>query len=127
MAKATRASFKCTECGWTGPKWVGRCPECQAWSSVTEVSAAPTQAGLRSSTSGTTPIQKARAIKDIPVGEVERTSTGLAELDRVLGGGLVAGQCVLLAGEPGVGKSTLLLEAADKFATNGRKVLYISG
>jgi DNA repair protein RadA/Sms len=127
VAKAARASFKCTECGWTGPKWVGRCPECQAWSSVTEVSAAPTRAGLRSTTTGTAPNKPARAVKDIPVGEVERTSTGLAELDRVLGGGLVAGQCVLLAGEPGVGKSTLLLEAADKFAKNGKKVLYVSG
>lgn len=127
MAKTPRASYKCTECGWTGPKWVGRCPECQAWSSVTEVSAAPARAGLRTTTTGTTPNRPARAVKDIPVGEVERTSTGLAELDRVLGGGLVAGQCVLLAGEPGVGKSTLLLEAADKFAKNGRKVLYVSG
>ena len=127
MAKTPRASYKCTECGWTGPKWVGRCPECQAWSSVTEVSSAPARAGLRTTTTGTTPNRPARAVKDIPVGEVERTSTGLAELDRVLGGGLVAGQCVLLAGEPGVGKSTLLLEAADKFAKNGRKVLYVSG
>ena len=127
MAKTPRASYKCTECGWTGPKWVGRCPECQAWSSVTEVSAAPARAGLRTTATGTTPNRPARAVKDIPVGEVERTSTGLAELDRVLGGGLVAGQCVLLAGEPGVGKSTLLLEAADKFAKNGRKVLYVSG
>lgn len=127
MAKTPRASYKCTECGWTGPKWVGRCPECQAWSSVTEVNAAPARAGLRTTTTGTTPNRPARAVKDIPVGEVERTSTGLAELDRVLGGGLVAGQCVLLAGEPGVGKSTLLLEAADKFAKNGRKVLYVSG
>lgn len=127
MAKAVRASFKCTECGWTGPKWVGRCPECQAWSSVTEVAVATPRAGLRTTSAGTAPNKPARAIKDIPVGEVERTSTGLAELDRVLGGGLVAGQCVLLAGEPGVGKSTLLLEAADKFATHGRKVLYVSG
>lgn len=116
MAKTPRSSFKCTECGWTGPKWVGRCPECQAWSSVTEISAAPARAGLRTTTTGTTPNRPARAVKDIPIGEVERTSTGLTELDRVLGGGLVAGQCVLLAGEPGVGKSTLLLEAADKFA-----------
>jgi len=127
VAKTPRSSFKCTECGWTGPKWVGRCPECQAWSSVTEISAAPARAGLRTTTTGTTPNRPARAVKDIPIGEVERTSTGLTELDRVLGGGLVAGQCVLLAGEPGVGKSTLLLEAADKFAKNGRKVLYVSG
>lgn len=130
MAKAVRATYKCTECGWTGHKWVGRCPECQAWSSVTESSVAASSAGLRTSTAGIVPGKPARAVKDIPLGEVEQTSTGIEEFDRVLGGGLVAGQCVLLAGEPGVGKSTLLLEAADKFARASgkpRKVLYISG
>ncbi len=130
MAKATRSTYKCTECGWTGHKWVGRCPECQAWSSVAESSGGASSAGLRTSTTGVAPGKPARPVKDIPLGEVERTSTGIEEFDRVLGGGLVAGQCVLLAGEPGVGKSTLLLEAADKFARAGskpRKVLYISG
>jgi len=130
MAKSARALFKCTECGWTGAKWVGRCPECQAWSSVVEATAATSRAGLRTTTQGIAPGQPARTVAQIPVGEVERTLTGLSELDRVLGGGLVAGQCVLLAGEPGVGKSTLLLAAANTFATSGkrpRKVLYISG
>ena len=130
MAKAVRASYKCTECGWTGHKWVGRCPECQAWSSVTESSVAASSAGLRTSTAGVAPGKPARPVTEIPLSEVERTSTGIEEFDRVLGGGLVAGQCVLLAGEPGVGKSTLLLEAADKFARASgkpRKVLYISG
>ena len=129
MAKV-RASFKCTECGWTGAKWVGRCPECQAWSSVVETTAAPSAAGLKSSTSGVAPSTPARPVSQIPQREVERASTGLSELDRVLGGGLVAGQCVLLAGEPGVGKSTLLLAAADQFARGTKKprtVLYISG
>jgi DNA repair protein RadA/Sms len=130
MAKTARASFKCTECGWLGAKWVGRCPECQAWSSVVEASAPASRAGLRTTTQGIAPGQPARSVSHIPVGEVERTHTGLSELDRVLGGGLVAGQCVLLAGEPGVGKSTLLLAAANTFADgNGKKrtVLYISG
>ena len=129
MAKV-RASFKCTECGWTGAKWVGRCPECQAWSSVVETTAAAPAAGLKSSTSGIAPATPARSVNQIPQREVERSSTGLSELDRVLGGGLVAGQCVLLAGEPGVGKSTLLLAAADQFARGTKKprtVLYISG
>lgn len=129
MAKV-RASFKCTECGWTGAKWVGRCPECQAWSSVVETTSAPSAAGLKSSTSGIAPSTPARPVSQIPQREVERSSTGLSELDRVLGGGLVAGQCVLLAGEPGVGKSTLLLAAADQFARGTKKprtVLYISG
>ena len=131
MAKAPRAQFKCTECGWLGAKWVGRCPECQAWSSVVESAAsAPSRAGLRSATTGVAPSRAARPVKEIPLDEVERISTGLDELDRVLGGGLVPGQCVLLAGEPGVGKSTLLLEAANKFAHVAKKprtVLYISG
>lgn len=129
MAKV-RASFKCTECGWNGAKWVGRCPECQAWSSVVETTAAAPAAGLKSSTSGIAPATPARSVNQIPQREVERSSTGLSELDRVLGGGLVAGQCVLLAGEPGVGKSTLLLAAADQFARGTKKprtVLYISG
>ncbi len=129
MAKI-RASFKCTECGWNGAKWVGRCPECQAWSSVVETTAAAPAAGLKSSTSGIAPATPARSVNQIPQREVERSSTGLSELDRVLGGGLVAGQCVLLAGEPGVGKSTLLLAAADQFARGTKKprtVLYISG
>ena len=129
MAKV-RASFKCTECGWNGAKWVGRCPECQAWSSVVETTAAAPAAGLKSSTSGIAPATPARSVNQIPQHEVERSSTGLSELDRVLGGGLVAGQCVLLAGEPGVGKSTLLLAAADQFARGTKKprtVLYISG
>jgi len=129
MAK-TRSTFSCTECGWSGAKWVGRCPECQAWSSVVESTPQATHVGLRTKTAGIAPGRPARPVQDIPLGEVERTTTGLEELDRVLGGGLVAGQCVLLAGEPGVGKSTLLLEAADKFARGTNKprtVLYISG
>lgn len=126
MAKAARAAFKCTECGWLGAKWVGRCPECQAWSSVVEAGAPVSRAGLRGTTTGVTPAAPARPVSQIPVGEVERTSTGIGELDRVLGGGLVAGQCVLLAGEPGVGKSTLLLAAADAYAGRGT-VLYVSG
>ena len=130
MVKTPRASFKCTECGWSGAKWVGRCPECQAWSSVVESGGTTNRAGLKTTTQGVAPIQPARPVSHIQVGEVERTHTGLNELDRVLGGGLVAGQCVLLAGEPGVGKSTLLLAAANTFADgNGkaRKVLYVSG
>mgnify|MGYP006266370373 CR=1 FL=1 len=130
MAKTARATFKCTECGWAGAKWVGRCPECQAWSSVVEATTRTNNAGLRSTTQGVAPIQPARSVSQIPTNEVQRTLTGLSEFDRVLGGGLVAGQCVLLAGEPGVGKSTLLLAAANSFANGGgkpRTVLYISG
>jgi DNA repair protein RadA/Sms len=127
MAKTPRPSFKCTECGWTGAKWVGRCPECQAWSSVVETGGITNRAGLKTTTQGVAPIQPARPVSHIQVGEVERTHTGLNELDRVLGGGLVPGAVVLLSGEPGVGKSTLLLEVASNAANKGLRVLYVSG
>ncbi|HSU35330.1 MAG TPA: DNA repair protein RadA [Propionibacteriaceae bacterium] len=123
MAKTTtRPSFVCTECGWTAGRWVGRCGECQTWGSVAEAGA-PKLARVTSSV----PESKA-----VPIGQVSadlaiRTLTGVSELDRVLGNGLVPGAVVLLAGEPGVGKSTLLLEVAARWAQAGRKTLYVSG
>ena len=120
---AARAAYRCEQCGQTTPKWVGRCPECQAWGSVAEVGAMQ----ARSARPG------AVTSRAMPIGEVDVTSadarpTGVAELDRVLGGGLVAGSVVLLAGEPGVGKSTLLLEVAHRFATGpDRRALVVSG
>ena len=125
MAKVEKDPFRCTECGWTSQKWVGRCGECQAWGVVEEI-AAPKKLSL---VAGNV-TAKATPIGDVDLSAAHARPTGVSELDRVLGGGLVAGQCVLLAGEPGVGKSTLLLEAADKFARASgkpRKVLYISG
>lgn len=96
-----RPSYRCTECGWTTAKWLGRCPECQAWGTVEETGAPAvrTTAAGRVSTAA------------VPIGQVDgrqatARSTGVDELDRVLGGGLVPGAVVLLAGEPGVGKST---------------------
>lgn len=122
MAK-TRATFRCSECGWTTGKWVGRCGECQAWSSVEEIAterpAGRTQAAA---TSG-----RARPIGEFDVAQSAATATGLGELDRVLGAGIVPGVVLLLAGEPGVGKSTLLLEVAATWARAGRRTLYISG
>lgn len=120
-AKRTRVMFRCAECGWEAGKWVGRCGECQAWGSVAEVGA-PT---LRVAPGAVT-------TKAVPIGEVSveaatSVSSGVAELDRVLGGGLVPGAVILLAGEPGVGKSTLLLEVAAQTARAGRRTLYVSG
>ena len=123
MAKtATRPTHRCTECGWTTGRWVGRCGECQTWGSVVEAGAP--QAGPGDA--ARCPTRKA-----VPIGEVSadlaiRTLTGVAELDRVLGDGLVPGAVVLLAGEPGVGKSTLLLEVASRWAQAGRRTLYVS-
>src|SRR5690242_8730237 len=113
MARTTpreRPSHRCSECGLTVAKWLGQCPECQAWGSIAEVGASrvPVTAGAVS-----TP---ARPIDAIEVEAAVSRSTGIGELDRVLGGGLVAGAVVLLAGEPGAGKSTLVLAAAAQAA-----------
>ena len=124
MAKAAvreRSSFRCAECSWATGKWVGRCGECQAWGTVEDVSSP----GLRT-TSARPVTEPARPIVDVDAEAARSVPTGVAELDRVLGGGLVPGAVVLLAGEPGVGKSTLLLEVAARFAERGR-ALYVSG
>ncbi|WP_327190199.1 DNA repair protein RadA [Streptomyces xinghaiensis] len=118
-----RPSYRCTECGWTTAKWLGRCPECQTWGTVEEAGGAPavrTTAPGRVSTAA------------LPIGQVDgrratARATGVPELDRVLGGGLVPGAVVLLAGEPGVGKSTLLLDVAAKAATDQERTLYVTG
>ena len=121
-AAPTKDPFRCTECGWTTTKWVGRCGECQAWGSVEEV-AAPKRLSLVAG-QVTSPA--------LPIGEVslenaKARSSGVSELDRVLGGGLVPGAAILLAGEPGVGKSTLLLSVAAQSARQNISALYISG
>lgn len=118
-----RPAYRCDECGNSAPKWLGRCPECQAWGSLLEIGVGPAQ---RRVTPGpvTAP---ARPIGDVRVEAARSQATGVAELDRVLGGGLVAGAVVLLAGEPGVGKSTLLLSVAQHYAARGRSALIVTG
>jgi len=122
--KAGRESiaYRCVECGWAAAKWVGRCNECQAWGTVQEV--APPTAGVTKARSVTQP---ARPIAEVDTESAITWSTGVDELDRVLGGGIVSGAVVLLAGEPGVGKSTLLLDVASRAAQHSRTVLYITG
>ena len=122
MAKVEKDPFRCSECGWTSQKWVGRCGECQAWGCVEEI-AAPKKLSL---------VAGAVSHAATPIGDVDLSSararpTGVSELDRVLGGGLVPGAAILLAGEPGVGKSTLLLSVAAQTAAKGMSALYISG
>ena len=117
--------FRCTECGWTTTKWVGRCGECQSWGSVVE-EAGPGGGAPR--TAAAPPSRgPARPIDEIPAETAQARPTGVDELDRVLGGGLVPGAVVLLAGEPGVGKSTLLLDVAARAPRGGRRVLYVTG
>lgn len=119
--KAPRPAYRCSECGWETTKWVGRCGECQAWGSVAEA-AAPT--GRTAAAPVATP---AVPIGQVSVEESAFRSSGVPELDRVLGGGLVPGAAILLAGEPGVGKSTLLLEVAAQTARYHRRTLYVTG
>ncbi len=123
--KAARPSFHCTECGLTVAKWHGRCPECQAWGTLTEVG--PVSGTLRKVSAG--PVSEpARRLSEISADSISVRPSGIGELDRVLGGGLVPGSVVLLAGEPGVGKSTLLLAAAQSWAERGNgPVLIITG
>ncbi|MBP2412886.1 DNA repair protein RadA/Sms [Arthrobacter stackebrandtii] len=130
-AKSTKnnagQNFRCTECGWTAVKWVGRCGECQAWGTLEEVGTVVVR-----TTAATTVVTPAQLISEVDASKAAHNLTGVPELDRVLGGGMVPGAVILLAGEPGVGKSTLLLDVAAKFARNkhGRepqKVLYLTG
>ncbi|MDQ3307668.1 MAG: AAA family ATPase, partial [Actinomycetota bacterium] len=121
-SKRASATYRCAECGWTSMKWVGRCGECQAWGTV-DAAGLPRVASV---TPG--PVSGPALPISSVAGETATTqATGVAELDRVLGGGIVPGAVLLLAGEPGVGKSTLLLEVAAQAARHGQKVLYVSG
>ncbi|HEY6934810.1 MAG TPA: DNA repair protein RadA [Marmoricola sp.] len=119
--KGTQAGYHCSECGWQTAKWVGRCGECQAWGTVVERSAP------RSRVQAGPVTAPARPIGEVPIEDSRARSSGVPELDRVLGGGLVPGAAILLAGEPGVGKSTLLLEVAAQTARVRRRTLYITG
>ena len=124
MAKA-RSQYRCSECRHVTPKWVGRCLECGTWGSVDEVAVlSAVRAGARVSVG---PSSAAIPISSIEPDGTRHCATGIDELDRVLGGGVVPGSVTLLAGDPGVGKSTLLLKVAHQWAATGRRALYISG
>ena len=120
MAK-TRSEYRCSECGWSTAKWVGQCSSCQAWGTVSETTSVTKAKPAQISSA-----RAARPITDIETSGEGHYPTGVQEFDRVLGGGLVPGAVVLLSGEPGVGKSTLLLEVAARLAKGGKKVLYVS-
>lgn len=124
MTAKVKQSYKCSECGTTTVRWYGRCPECQAWGTLDEVGTAPV--ALRKVAAGAVSAP-AKPIGQVDVEAARARPTGVGELDRVLGGGLVPGSVVLLAGEPGVGKSTLLLEVASRFAESGRTALIVTG
>ena len=116
-------AYTCSECGSSTPKWMGKCPKCQSWGTLEE-NAGP---GVSVKTQATFSGKRATPVTQVDATTASATSTGVSELDRVLGGGLVPGAVILLAGEPGVGKSTLLLDVSAKAAKAGRRVLYVTG
>ncbi len=123
MAKP-KTQYQCSECGGTSPKWQGQCPHCGEWNTLVEGVAAPAaSARFQSWAAQSTRVQNLAAVT---AEEVPRSATGMTELDRVLGGGLVDGAVILLGGDPGIGKSTLLLQTVALMAAD-RKVLYVSG
>lgn len=122
MAKA-KTIYACQGCGNTSYKWLGRCPDCGGWNTFLEEKAAPERKSPPRMESGGPP----QAISELNITEEDRIRTGIAELDRVLGSGIVPGSAILIGGDPGIGKSTLLLQAMGALAGKGMKVLYVTG
>lgn len=122
MAKA-KTQYSCTECGASEPKWQGQCPSCQAWNTLVET---VPEAATQSRFASLAPTAQLQKLADVEAQDVSRQATGIAEFDRVLGGGLVAGGVVLIGGDPGIGKSTLLLQTVCK-VSQSLKSFYISG
>lgn len=126
MAKTNNDLFVCSDCGYESNKWMGKCPSCGAWSAFREVTRRITGTNKENSSSRIidSPTQ---ALSSIIPTEQDRLKTNIAEFDCVLGGGLVQGMIALIGGEPGVGKSTIMMQVANQLAKQGKKVLYISG
>jgi DNA repair protein RadA/Sms len=122
-----KSIYTCTECGGTSPKWLGKCPGCGAWNTLVEsVADAPAKNRYQSLARGLNAAQPVAMLSEIEASEVDRQPTGIDELDRVLGGGIVAGGVVLIGGDPGIGKSTLLLQALDALSRS-MPTLYVTG
>lgn len=126
MARGKTTVFFCQNCGYESAKWLGQCPGCKEWNTMVEEPAAGKGSG-HSAGSVMRPAAAPMSLKEVDLREEERMTTHIMELDRVLGGGIVPGSLVLVGGDPGIGKSTLLLQVCRHMAADGRKILYISG
>ena len=127
MAKI-KTKYVCQSCGYENPKWLGRCPECMKWNTfVEEIEEKSIKSGRETISIDNKSLKKPVSINSITIEKEDRFSTGINELNRVLGGGIVKGSLVLVGGDPGIGKSTLLLQVSESVAQTGKKVLYISG
>jgi len=135
IAKATKTRYYCSACGNEQPRWFGHCPACKEWNTAVEAPPGGVAGAAKPKRTGAArwvPAGEARAsapvpLADVQLGHVERVRTGLREIDRVLGGGIVPGSLLLVGGDPGIGKSTLLLQLAMALAAGGERVLYVSG
>lgn len=125
MAKE-KTVYSCTECGGTSAKWLGKCPQCEAWNTLVET-VASSAGPAKNRFASLAKTAEVAVLADIEATDIERTPTTLDELDRVLGGGIVEGGVVLIGGDPGIGKSTLLLQAVDALQRAGLKALYVTG
>jgi DNA repair protein RadA/Sms len=124
MSKKSSMVFFCKECGFESSKWMGQCPGCKEWNTFVEE---PVEKKVKIEKNKILFRTEPSTISQIDVLEEDRTSTSVEELDRVLGGGIVKGSLVLVGGDPGIGKSTLLLQVCKNISSKGKKVLYISG
>lgn len=129
MAKANATVFFCNECGYESSKWMGQCPGCKSWNTFVEEpkEAAHKKKDIRVAATGLSTQQKPIRLSDVSMEESDRVETGIGEMDRVLGGGIVQGSLTLVGGDPGIGKSTLLLQVCQHLSGDGHKVLYVSG
>ena len=123
MAKAKKSIFFCQNCGHEESKWLGQCPMCKEWNTFVEEKMTSTKASVAKERKHAEIV----TLNSISTDEDERMKTDIEELDRVLGGGIVPGSLVLVGGDPGIGKSTLLLQVCQKLSAKGRKIIYISG
>jgi len=126
VKKATKTIFVCQTCGYETPKWMGKCPECGEWNSFVEEKRAPVPIPSSAELSDSA-LSRPVPVDAIEIKDIRRISTGIKEFNRVLGGGLVPGSLVLIGGDPGIGKSTLMLQVSHQLASRNHKVLYISG
>ena len=127
MLKNKKVIYFCQECGYESSKWMGQCPGCRAWNTFVEETVSSKKSPAGGGAAGTSKKNDPVKLKDIRLSEDERRLTEIGELDRVLGGGIVPGSLVLVGGDPGIGKSTLLLQVCRNLAQSGNAVLYISG
>ncbi len=127
MAKAKVTAYFCSECGYESSKWMGQCPVCRQWNTMVEAPADTKTAARKNNGINAGEAIRPMTLEEVPLDEEGRLYTGFSELDRVLGGGIVPGSLILIGGDPGIGKSTLLLQVCKNMADEGESILYISG